>query len=381
MTRSKNKKRKVYLPVLGCLGIVLVLAALLIMLVFILPIIATRQFGPAASSLDPIQRIQYSAKVLLMREDILQKGTPAVDAVKFNIEAGESVYSVAEKLEAAGIIPNAPAFVAFLTYSGKDTGLQQGNFILTGGKNSIEIAADLLNPIPTKGQLVILPGWRLEEIAASIPTSGLEMTPEEFLAEAKNSSKEYASIPVGGSVEGFLLPNDYTFERDVEPADMIAIIVNSFEQVITPELVAGFEQQGLTVGQAVILASILQREAVVESEQPLMASVFLNRLNIGMKLDSDPTVQYSVGVPGSSDTWWKVPLTLADLSFDSPFNTYIYSGLPPAPISNPDIEALTAVANPDTSNYLYFQAKCDGSGLHNFAETYGEHLENLCTPR
>lgn len=378
MTRTKKNKRKMYMPALGCFGVLLLLAAVVVLVVFIIPLIAIDQFGLPAENLSPIQKIQYSAKVLLAKNDLLSVASEAEASVTFKIEPGESAYLIAQNLESAGLIRSSEGFVAYLTYSGKDIGLQQGEFLLDRGKNSLEIAAELQNPIPTKGRLVILPGWRLEEIAASIPTSGLEMSPEDFLNEARNSSREFAYIPVGGSVEGYLLPSDYTFERNVSPAEMIAVIVNSFEQVITPDLMASFEQQGLTVGDAVILASILQREAMVLEEQPMMASVFLNRLNMGMKLDSDPTVQYSVGVPGTSDSWWKVPLSKADLSTDSAFNTYIYSGLPPGPICSPDIDSLSAVANPESSNYLYFQAKCDGSGYHNFAETFEEHVSNSC---
>ena len=378
MSRTKKNKRKIYMPALGCFGVVLLFAAVVVLVVFITPLMAIDQFGLPADNLSPIQKIQYSAKVLLAKNDLLAVAAEADTSVTFKIDPGESAYGIAQKLESAGLIRSSEAFVAYLTYSGKDIGLQQGDFLLDRGKNSLEIAAELQNPIPTKGRLVILPGWRLEEIAASIPTSGLEMSPEDFLSEARNSSREYDYIPVGGSVEGFLLPSDYTFERNVTPAEMIAVIVNSFEQVITPDLVASFEQQGLSVGDAVILASILQREAMVLEEQPMMASVFLNRLNMGMKLDSDPTVQYAVGVPGNSDSWWKVPLSRTDLSTDSAFNTYIYSGLPPGPICSPNIESLTAVANPETSNYLYFQAKCDGSGYHNFAETFEEHVANSC---
>jgi UPF0755 protein len=128
----------------------------------------------------------------------------------------------------------------------------------------------------------------------------------------------------------------------------------------------------------VTIASIVQREAVVDTEMPLIASVFYNRLAIGMNLQTDPTIQYALGYNTAQGTWWTNPLSMDDLKIDSPYNTYIYPGLPPGPISNPGLAALEAVAHPTDSIYYYFQAKCDGSGLHNFSETFDQHQQNYC---
>jgi UPF0755 protein len=117
---------------------------------------------------------------------------------------------------------------------------------------------------------------------------------------------------------------------------------------------------------------------VIEGEMPQIASVFLNRLAIGMKLDADPTVQYAVGYDAASQSWWKTSLTAADLATDSVYNTYIYPGLPPTAIAAPSLAALDAVAFPSSTGYYYFQAACDGSGAHVFAVTYEEHLANNC---
>jgi UPF0755 protein len=128
----------------------------------------------------------------------------------------------------------------------------------------------------------------------------------------------------------------------------------------------------------VTLASIIQRETLVEEEMPLMASVLYNRLAQGMRLQVDPTVQYAVGFQAGRGGWWVNPLLDADLALDSPFNTYLYYGLPPGPICSPSPAALEAVAYPLVSSYLYYRAACDGSGRHNFAETYLQHLSNAC---
>ncbi len=154
--------------------------------------------------------------------------------------------------------------------------------------------------------------------------------------------------------------------------------LGNFSLHLTIELRDGFARQGLDVYQAVTLASIVQREAVVEEERAQIASVFLNRLEESMKLDSDPTVQYALGFDSLQGTWWTNPLSMPDLQFDSPYNTYLYAGLPPAPIANPSLSALRAVAFPAETPYFYFRARCDGSGLHDFSVTFEEHLQNGC---
>jgi len=159
---------------------------------------------------------------------------------------------------------------------------------------------------------------------------------------------------------------------------LIAELVRNFAYHLSPDLRQGFQQQGLSIYQAVTLASIVQREAVQEEEAPIIASVYLNRLRIQMKLDADPTVQYALGFNPSLNTWWTNPLSMADLQIDSPYNTYIYVGLPPTPISNPGINALRAVAFPAQTAYYFFRARCDGSGFHEFAQTFEEHLQNAC---
>jgi peptidoglycan lytic transglycosylase G len=152
----------------------------------------------------------------------------------------------------------------------------------------------------------------------------------------------------------------------------------AFVQSLPQGLVDAIRGRGLTVYQAVTLASIVQREAILEEEMPLIASVFYNRMAQGWRLESDPTVQYAVGYQSDRGGWWPSPLLDSDFSMDSLYNTYIYYGLPPGPISNPGLSALKAVADPADTSYLFFRAACDGSGRHNFAETYTQHLSNAC---
>jgi UPF0755 protein len=153
-------------------------------------------------------------------------------------------------------------------------------------------------------------------------------------------------------------------------------MVANMEARLSQDLLQGFQDQGLTPFEAITLASIVEREAVVPSERPLIASVFLNRLNLGIPLQADPTVQFALG--RSPDGWWKRSLSADDLQFDSRYNTYLYGGLPPGPIAGPGLASLQSVASPAETGYLFFRAACDDSGRHLFATTFEEHVANAC---
>jgi UPF0755 protein len=204
------------------------------------------------------------------------------------------------------------------------------------------------------------------------------MDPQEFISAAKNHPAALDFLSPGMGMEGFFYPDVYTLPRTTTTEQVLDIIARNFVQHLTDELKNGFTSQGLDIYEAVTIASIVEREAVQPEEAPLIASVYINRLRIGMQLDADPTVQYALGYNPQQETWWTNPLSRADLDFDSPFNTYNNLGLPPTPISNPSYETLYAVAYPASTPYYYFRAKCDNSGFHFFAETFEEQVANGC---
>ncbi len=345
---------------------------------FTLPAQAARIYGQPTPRLTPWQRLHYSA-LLLWYDGLLTRPLDVNGAKQsFKIEPGESVNSIANHLELVGLIRDAESFRAYLIYSGLDTSIQAGEYELSAAMSAIEIAHELQDATPAEVRFIILPGWRMEEIAASLPTSGLAITPEAFLVAARTPPRSFDFLSEADTAEGFLFPDSYIFPRTITAEELVSELVRNFALRLTPELRNGFAQQGLTIYEAVTLASIVQREAVQEEEAALITSVYLNRLRIGMKLDADPTVQYAIGFNPFQNTWWTNPLSAEDLQFNSPYNTYLYTGLPPTPISNPGLTALRAVAFPAETPYYYFRAKCDGSGLHEFAETFEEHLANAC---
>lgn len=342
-----------------------------------LPARASRLYGPPAAHLSISQRIEYSARLVWYDGLLITPRDPIGAEQPFRIEQGEAVDSISSRLEQAGLVSSAQAFFDYVLYTGLDLTIQAGGYSLSPAMSIVEIAGAMQDSTPAEVTFVVLPGWRMEEVAASLPTSGLVITPEEFLTAA-NHPLQIDAVEGMISNEGFLFPDSYILPRATTADELVEALTRNFAQHLTQDLRAGFSAQGLDVYQAVTLASIVEREAIQSDESPLIASVYINRLNIGMKLDADPTVQYALGFNLVQQTWWTNPLSADDLQFDSPFNTYIYPGLPPASISNPGMDSLRAVAFPAQTAYYFFRAKCDGSGYHVFAETFEEHLQNAC---
>jgi UPF0755 protein len=346
-------------------------------LIYYVPARASLLYGPPAKGLSISDRIEYATRLLthgrVLSTPIDVNGT----AQPFRVEPGETVSSIAERLQSLGLISDAQAFFDYAVYTGIDLTIQSGDFTLSPAQSIIDIAQTLQKFSPTDATLVILPGWRIEEIAASLPTSGLSIDPDAFLA-AVNNPPQVLAFAEPASMEGFFFPDTYTLPRETTLDQLLDVIGRNFTSKLTTDIQNGFATQNLSIYQAVTLASIVEREAIHSEESSLIASVYLNRIAIGMKLDADPTIQYALGYQFDTGSWWKSPLALTDLEVISPYNTYLNNGLPPTPISNPGIEALMAVAYPQTSTYYFFRAACDGSGYHVFAETFEEQIANGC---
>lgn len=338
------------------------------------------QYGEPDVNLTFIQKIKLSFTLYFNGDSLFYSPVIPNTEVFFEVKNGQSIYEITEQLRTAGYIQSVDSFINFLIYRGYDRRIQSGKFIITTGMNGIDIARKLINPIPEKIYFVLLPGWRAEEVADALVYSGLSFSKNEFLAAVRNPSPFLLpqGFPELTSLEGYLAPGEYYVGREITNSEFIRELVQRFNDNISNELKTAIEEKGLTFSDALILASIVERESIVDEEMPMIASVFLNRYEIGMKLDSDPTVQYAVGYNQKQETWWTNPLSTDDLNIDSAFNTYIYSGLPPHPICNPSLQAIQAVAYSADTPYFYFRARCDSSGKHEFARTYEEHLLNGC---
>lgn len=374
-----KKRRNRVIPLI--LVLFFIIFAVIVGGIYFINAVVAKEFGKPTENLGLTQRIMYPIDLFLHRDLLYSSLNDTGEDQSFMIAPGESVSMICIRLEQSGLITDAELFRTYLVYTGLDRQLQSGEFGLNPGMSPVEIAMDLMDATPAEAAVTILAGWRIEEVAANVAGSGLAISQEVFISEAYSPSPEYMSyLPVdtAPTLEGFLFPGSYLIPREAGLPTLLENILTQFRDNIDQDLLDGFARNGLSIYEAMTLASIVEKEAVVDDEKPLIASVFYNRLSQAMRLETDPTVQYALGFYSEGSTWWKSPLSINDLSVQSPYNTYLVYGLPPTPICNPDLGSLRSVAFPAETPYLYFRAACDGSGRHNFAITFEEHLNNAC---
>lgn len=276
----------------------------------------------------------------------------------FVISQGENIRDIAASLKREGFIKSPLVFFFLIKQQGLDDKIQAGDFRLSPSMDALQIAQSL-----THGSLdvwVTFPeGKRATEIAEilakKLPTYQATWT-QQLIAK-----------------EGYLFPDTYLIPTDADITLLLRLFANNFAAKYAEAAVGSTSQ--LTQDQVVILASIVEREAITEDDMKGVASVLENRMNIGMPLGSDVTVEYALGYQPVEKTWWKKDLTADDLQINSPYNTRTHAGLPPGPISNPGLTALKSVLHPAKTNYLYFIA--DTNGKVHFAQTIEQHNANI----
>jgi len=291
----------------------------------------------------------------------------------FVLESGMTASQVAQELQQKNLIRSAEAFRALARKNNADAKLMAGMYSLSPQMSAQEILDTLLKgPIPDIVKVTIPEGYSVAEIVQTLSQKGLGTEAELYKVMRSYSVRDYAflkDIPKGDNpLEGFLFPDTYFFDKDAKPKEVIDRFLVRFEKELTEETQARLEELDISVYTWVTKASVVEKEAAKETERPLIAGVFNNRLKTGMPLQSCATVQYVLGEV-------KPILSLEDIEIDSPYNTYKNTGLPPGPIANPGHASLTAVLYPTKTDYYYFVAKNDGS--HAFAVTYDEHLRNV----
>ncbi|MCP4356955.1 MAG: endolytic transglycosylase MltG [Chloroflexi bacterium] len=338
-------------------------------------------------SLNPVERLYLQTYLAGQAEQLQQPVGGGVTAVSFTVNSGESANQIAANLAQTGLLPDTELFLNYLRFYGLDSQLEAGDFLLDPDLTIPDLAATLTDARTREITLRFIEGWRLEEMSNYLrQTQPANIDADQFEAIAQQqtpfdlSAYDFlSSLPSEASLEGFLFPDTYRVPLDADAAYLVDLMLANFGERATPAMRQAFGGQGLSLREAVTLASIVYREAVVDEERPLIAGVFLNRLSTDTLLQADPTVQYALGYQPDTTTWWKNPLYLDDLKFDSPYNTYIYSGLPPGPIANPGLAALEAVANPIQTDFVFFVADCQASvpGRHLFSVTFKEHLANV----
>ena len=290
-------------------------------------------------------------------------GTAAVDSnnktqTVFVVKPGEGFREIANRLRNENLINSSVVFFLLTKKLGIDGQIEAGDFRLSPSMSAEEIAKIL-----THGTLdiwVTIPeGDRSDEVAD--------------ILQNKLPNYQISWRKILDQNEGYLFPDTYLIARDATAQIIVAQMRNNFN---TKYAVAGQNPTvKLSENDAVTLASITQREAITESDMKLVASVLENRLNIGMALGSDVTLEYALGYQPQEKSWWKKNLTVNDLALQTPYNTRLNAGLPPTPISNPGLTALSAVFHPTKSNYLYYIS--DKNGKLHFATTLEGHNANI----
>lgn len=360
-------------------------------------------------------RLRYETWILAQRASALGPPGTSIEPVRVEVLPGEPIGALADRLEQFGLIRDARAFVALAHSQGRDRRIQAGTHALRANMSADEILAALEVAEGDEVTITLSEGLRAEEVAERLAGAGL-VDRAAFLALVDEPSgimlpPIVAARPAGRSLEGYLFPDTYRFAPDAGAEAVLARLVETFAERVggllsaphaptTPsDAAAGataaaaaleggawFAPDGpdgatLTSDEVVALASIVEREAALADERAMVARVYLNRLATApYLLNADPTIQYALGFQSepAPGTWWKQPLSYADLAMDSPYNSYTAAGLPPSPIASPGRAAIEAVLEPSAGAWQYFVADslaCDGS--HVFAETYAEHLANV----
>ena len=342
-------------------------------------------------SLDPdsIEK-QILAFNLRLREDelTLPAGTNPRPR-PFAVTPGEAARFIAARLADEGFITDASLFNLYLRVTGMERKIEAGNFMLADTMTMPEIAEALQSALFEEALVTIPEGMRAEEIAERLSAANV-IEGDRFLAAVRSPQaltlfdryEFLQNLPANATLEGFLFPDTYRLPvLAATPEQVLRPFLDNFEQRVGAKGLTG-GGSGLSGRDLITLASIVEREAVQADERAIIAGVYINRLNNkcadvgGPYLQADPTVQYARG--GVGNWWWK-PQSIEEYQFvQSPYNTYLFPGLPPAPIANPGLSAIEATRNPAQTGYCFFVATGD-DGRHVFVQTLSEQQQNLQT--
>jgi len=293
---------------------------------------------------------------------------PAATAPRaFTVPAGATLARVARELEQAGLVRSALAVRLLGRHRGVERSLHVGEYELSASMPADEILTRIAEGRVRPLELVVPEGWTAADVARRLGALGLA-EPEAFLAVVHDAASAEAFGVEGPGLEGYLFPETYHLQRGLSARDVARTLVEQFLAAWRP-LAEEARAQGLGMRQVATLASIVEKETAAPDERPLIAAVFRNRLRLGMRLDSDPTVIY--GIAGFDGNLRRLHLE----DERNPYNTYRIAGLPPGPIANAGAESLRAVVRPAEADYLYFVSR--GDGTHVFARSLREHADNV----
>jgi UPF0755 protein len=287
-----------------------------------------------------------------------------------DVPAGAGPATIGQRLVAAGVVRDELTFRGAVWLSGHARDLKAGEYQFAEPMTALEVIDNIARGDVYRRRITFREGLTIPEMAAVFEQSGFG-TAAAFTQAASDATLVSELDPAARNLEGYLFPETYSLPRETPASVLIEQMVGLFHKALTPAIREGITAQGLSIREAVTVASLVEKETAVAGERPLVAAVYLNRKRIGMPMQADPTVIYALQLAGRYDG----NIRRADLQFDSPYNTYRYPGLPPGPIASPGRAALEAVAQPADADYLYFVSRNDGS--HVFSRTLAEHNRNV----
>jgi len=284
-------------------------------------------------------------------------------AIELNVKKGMSFKQALRALNEKGMNRNAALFYAVGLYSGLDRKLKSGYYALKSGMTPAEILDKFVRGDTIKVKLTVIPGGTIRGVAGIFEKAGV-VAAEEFLDMAVDG-KLLAALKIDApSLEGFLMPDTYLFEKGVTPGQAVEAMVNNLRKRYPAGFYERLSQLAMSETEVLALASIIEREAAVDEERAVISAVYHNRLRLGMRLEADPTCIYGIKS-------YKEGVRHADILNDSPYNTYLIRGLPPGPIAMPSQKSIAAALYPTNDPYLFFVSNNDGT--HRFSTTFGQH--------
>lgn len=301
-------------------------------------------------------------------DQALQPVSGSEEVILVEVPSGASVQEIATELKEQGLIRESWAFEWYVRNSTFRDDLKAGTYALRPSQDVPHIVDVLAQGEVATDLVTIVPGERLDQVRVALINSGFKPEAVDAALEPGQYNGHPALVdkPAGASLEGYLYPESFQKTADVTTAkDIVEASLDEMQKRLTPTVRAGMVNQGLTVYEGIILASIVEQEVAKPADRPVVAQVFLKRLREGIRLESDATAGYGAILAGQPPS----------LTYDSAYNTYYNAGLPPTPISNMDESALLAVVNPAKTDYNYFVSGDDGNTY--FAKTLAEHEQNI----
>jgi len=289
----------------------------------------------------------------------------AKEKILITISRGEPIDTIGKDLTRQKLIRSPAAFKLLVIVKGLSKRIQAGDYELSKTM-SLLVIVNTLTHGTSDIRITLIEGWRREEMAdalqAQFEARSLRFDRQEFLRVTEGK-------------EGYLFPDTYFIPTSLDPSDIAEIFIETFTNKVSQDIRNSVTQQGLTLEQAVILASLVEREARFSQDLPLVAGILIKRWKNQWPIQVDATVQYALGYQTKEKSWWKRSLTKADIEMDSPFNTYKHIGLPPSPICNPSLAAIEAITQPSASEFWFYIS--DNQGQLHYAKTIEEHNQNI----